>query len=348
MARKPSQSLRRKFEDMTAEFEPRMRNAFRQSITNVVDGAEYQEVVRSLISGDINKAMRALNINPSSFRPIDNSISSAFEKAGSDAVSQLPKIKGLNGGRIPIRFNMRSQSVEARLRESVTGKISGFTNEMEKTARNIMSDGLANGRGARAIARDLLGVMDKVTGQRKNAAIGLAHNQQEWLSRARGELQSGDANSLKKYMKRTLRDKRYDRTILKVIEGSEKLSDAQIDRMIARYSDRLLRSRAETIARTEVITALNNGKMAAYEQAAEDNDISSDDAVKVWISERDPNVRHDHREADGKRVIGIKTPFQVGESQLLYPHDTSLGAGPDQIINCRCTFVVRLNYERAS
>lgn len=56
---------------------------------------------------------------------------------------------------------------------------------------------------------------------------------------------------------------------------------------------------------------------------------------KKWVSMRDKRVRHTHREADGK-VVKIREPFLVGNSLLLCPGDTSLGADSSEIVACRC------------
>lgn len=56
---------------------------------------------------------------------------------------------------------------------------------------------------------------------------------------------------------------------------------------------------------------------------------------KTWISQRDNKVRHTHSAVDGKR-IGIFEEFLVGESSMMFPKDTSLGASAEEIVNCRC------------
>lgn len=56
---------------------------------------------------------------------------------------------------------------------------------------------------------------------------------------------------------------------------------------------------------------------------------------KEWIDMRDKRVRPTHREVHGTVKL-IQEPFLVGDSLLLYPKDTSLGADPSEIVNCRC------------
>jgi len=81
--------------------------------------------------------------------------------------------------------------------------------------------------------------------------------------------------------------------------------------------------RTERIARTEIISAHNNGAMAAYEQ-------SEVVEKKEWISSRDTEVRDSHQ-IDGEPAL-LDKPFSNG---LMYPGDPAGAAG--DVINCRCT-----------
>lgn len=59
---------------------------------------------------------------------------------------------------------------------------------------------------------------------------------------------------------------------------------------------------------------------------------------KVWRTMKDNRVRHTHVRLDEKK-IGIFEHFNVGEAEMMFPRDTSLGADafPEEIINCRCS-----------
>lgn len=63
--------------------------------------------------------------------------------------------------------------------------------------------------------------------------------------------------------------------------------------------------------------------------------LSSVYAYHTWLSERDDRVRPTHITADGQRVP-VDEPFWVGGYRMMYPTDSSLGAGPEEIVNCRC------------
>ena len=57
---------------------------------------------------------------------------------------------------------------------------------------------------------------------------------------------------------------------------------------------------------------------------------------KRWKSYRDERVRADHADVD-EQVVDISRPFRVGKYVMMYPEDDSLGAGLEEIVNCRCS-----------
>src|SRR5260221_71465 len=95
------------------------------------------------------------------------------------------------------------------------------------------------------------------------------------------------------------------------------------------YLADIIPNRSQTIAATEVAAAFNYGS----HEAAKASDLALN---KVWLATSDGHTRPDHREADGQ-TVGMDEPFIVGGEQWMYPGDSSLGAGADQIVNCRCT-----------
>lgn len=64
------------------------------------------------------------------------------------------------------------------------------------------------------------------------------------------------------------------------------------------------------------------------------NAIKSGKKQKQWISEKDNRVRRTHVIADGT-TIPIQDYFVVGDSQMLYPHD-SVNGSAKEVVNCRC------------
>jgi HK97 family phage portal protein len=85
-------------------------------------------------------------------------------------------------------------------------------------------------------------------------------------------------------------------------------------------------SRAENIARTQVIGANNYADVETYKA----NGVGG----KEWLSTKDDRTRDDHVAADGQ-VVGVNEPFIVGGASLQYPGDPD---GPaEEVCRCRCT-----------
>ncbi|MBY0077914.1 hypothetical protein H7K13_23590 [Priestia aryabhattai] len=113
-----------------------------------------------------------------------------------------------------------------------------------------------------------------------------------------------------------------DYTIKKAVEG---LKDSYA------FSD----SRAQTIARTEIIGAARSGQFHADRQ-------SGIVIGKKWVSAMQERTRPGHRAASGQ-VVALDEPFRVANGKgeyesLLFPSDTSLGASASNVISCRCHY----------
>jgi uncharacterized protein with gpF-like domain len=139
---------------------------------------------------------------------------------------------------------------------------------------------------------------------------------------------------------RGLRDHRFDRAVLRAVDSDTPLSNDQIDRMVARYHDRYLAYRAETIARTEAVKATSLARQEAMNQLVEDSGIDPDRVIRVWNTTQDKRTRDAHAVMDGQEV-GAEEPFIDGDgNELMFPGDPS--APVETIANCRCTFSVRI------
>lgn len=100
--------------------------------------------------------------------------------------------------------------------------------------------------------------------------------------------------------------------------------------------------RAALIARTETNKSLG---WAKYQAAGK----LPYPVTLVWVSATDkrtrgtnPKDKADHRHLDGKRTdYGVPFTDPRSGAQMLYPGDTTNGAGPWDVCNCRCTILSR-------
>jgi hypothetical protein len=88
------------------------------------------------------------------------------------------------------------------------------------------------------------------------------------------------------------------------------LDEDQALRRFGRYRDKLLRARAETIARTETIRAANMGQRAAWDAAADGGLLQRDTLRLVWIATEDSRTCPICSSLDGK-TVGFDESFRV-------------------------------------
>lgn len=106
----------------------------------------------------------------------------------------------------------------------------------------------------------------------------------------------------------------------------------EISKNIGGLFDGFADYRSTQIARTEVISAHNNGSIEGYKQS---------DVVegKEWLATFDDATRDTHAMADGQ-VVALDASFNVGGMLMQYPGDPAGDAA--DVINCRCTVLAVL------
>lgn len=89
------------------------------------------------------------------------------------------------------------------------------------------------------------------------------------------------------------------------------------------------------IARTETTRVVNSAKM---DVGAEGERLGFT-IYKRWIATTDGRVREDHLAMNGVEVP-LNEPFILPDgSKVMFPGDISMGAPPEQVIQCRCTMI---------
>lgn len=127
------------------------------------------------------------------------------------------------------------------------------------------------------------------------------------------------------------------------LEEGRQLSQQQLAREANEDFKMRAKARTATIANTETQIVAEEAKdieaSTLQQNNTELNDgtqINENNMKKIWNTVLDERTRLDHAFADGQRRDKSK-PFDVGNSRMMKPGDTSLGAPPEQIINCRCS-----------
>lgn len=325
-------SAREQLDALIDLFAPDIRSAFLAAIQDIVDTALLNRIIEAIQLGDVEGAFKALGFSPAAMRPLTAAIERAFEMGGVMTGKTFPKYLNTNSGRAVFRFDVRNSRAEAWLRDHSSTLVTRLENEARTVVRNTLTTGMQDGRNPRNVALDIVGRIDPATGKRTGGVIGLTEHQEFWVRSARTKLIQLDD----KYFNMGLRDKRFDRTVAKAIRDGKPLPMDTVDKLTARYRDNALKYRGEMIARTEAIQSLNRAEWEATKQAVELGATKTDAVAREWDSAGDKDVRYSHRKMDGQRR-GIDEPFiSPSGAQLMFPGDTSLGAGADEVVACRC------------
>jgi hypothetical protein len=90
------------------------------------------------------------------------------------------------------------------------------------------------------------------------------------------------------------------------------LSATRVDQLSNEYADRLLTSRAESIARTETANALNQGQQLLWEQSADEGLIDKDKAKRQWVIDPVTAKGCPVCEPMDGQTVGLYEPFTTG------------------------------------
>lgn len=197
--------------------------------------------------------------------------------------------------------------------------VSNITETTRETVTQAISYSIAAGRNPRQTAYDF------------RAAIGLTPSQLDVVQNYRRLLEEASPEALD----RTLRDARSDRSVARAVESGISLDSDQIDSLTERYRQRMVKWRAETIARTESLRAINMGEYESILAAHKAGKISPY-LKRFWIVSNDERVRRHHLDIPqlNSLGVGIEESFQTPLGPLRYPLDPE-GAARN-VINCRC------------
>ena len=287
-----------------------IKAAFLQAVQDIKDSVSVAEVTRALENGNIQGALDILGIGDAAFYPLRDALEAAYGTGGRYFETVLPKRH--EGKRLVFRFDMRNPRAEDWLRTRSSTLITEIVEGQMEMARATLFEGMMQGRNPRSVALDLVGRIAKGSNRRAGGFIGLTGR---------------EAGAVANYRERLIADGR---------------DVAQIDRMATKYASKLLRVRGERIARTESLASLNAGKLEAAQQAIDAHKIKG--VTKVWDATMDERTRNSHRAMDGQ-VKKMNEPFQAPSGALLkHPGDTTMGAGPEETIHCRCYMKVRVDH----
>lgn len=330
MARRPSQQ--RLFRELAAKYGPEVAQAFMAAVKDLTREVEFQKLLLALERRDLDAAMEALHIDRAAFQPLEAKLVEAFTAGGQGAVASMPAAVSIG-----FRFDPGNQRAAEIIRSSAGRLITGLVENEINEARTFLADGMARGAGPRAVALDLVGRLNRATGQRTGGIIGLSNPQRAYVITARSELMSDNPALLRNYLTRGRRDRRYDRFVTAAIRDGKRVDPAVAREMTRAYSSRLLKLRGEIISRTESLPVIRAAKHEAYQQLVDEGQVSAADIRRTWHTSIDGRQRDTHHEMNAQVVEGLDGTYtSPSGAQFRYPGDASLGAPAAELIACRC------------
>lgn len=267
-----------------------------------------------------------------------NRLHELLELDGGDLSNTLEAIReSLKvGGQLNGTYDVNSEAATRWIAEKSAELVADISVQQREAIQAVVGAGRALGENPRTMALDLVGRIG-ASGRREGGVIGLNGPQGEAVSNALINLRSGDPEKMRKYLSNRRRDRRYDGIVKRAMAARKPVNREDLHRIIARYQDRLMKTRGDTVARTETIEAINSGGRQAIKQQLESGRIEGR-VMKTWLHNVVGKESRDQHEAMNGEQIPIDEPWVLPDgTQMMFPTDTSLGAGADQIINCRCT-----------
>lgn len=202
----------------------------------------------------------------------------------------------------------------------MTGQIQQVTQEIQASIQQVMSAGAYAGLGPSTVARDVRDM------------IGLTERQQGYVESYRQSLEALDGDALD----RVLRSTGADRRVAAAIDNEEDLPGDYVDRLVARYAENWRNYRADMIARTELITANNEGARAGMEAVIDAGTFDRLEVRRYWLVAMDEDTCQiclsiPELNPDG---VGMDEEFQVDSE------DGTIFA-PTAHPNCRCSIAYK-------
>lgn len=291
-----------------------VRRAFLEFVRLVRSDYVLAELIDLLQSGDMRGATalvdsyvaRFANVIPEIIRTVGIATSAELEAA-------LPEVVAA------IAFDSTFPRAAELAASSRIRLIREFSVQQQRATQQAIARAVREGRGVGDMARAF------------RESIGLTAEQEQHLANYRLRLETLDRRALDS----ALRDRRMDSAFERAIQLRRPLTRRQVDNMVMRRRANAIMMRAETISRTEALTAYSQAREESLQQMMDQTGITSDRVNRIWHATHDKRVRNFHLSMDGQRRH-VGEWFEDGHGNAVrYPGDPESAA--ETRINCRCT-----------
>ena len=306
--------------------DPQIARAFIAAIEQIRTRVPAEQIARMIERRDFVSLENAFagHFTSTEWQPYGAAIQQAV-LAGVKATSDTQGI--VNGAQedfqIAVGLNPRLEQFALTMTSTRIREIDQTTRD---TIRQVLQSGTTAGDDPFAIARRIRG------------SIGLTQRQEAAVNNYERMLRALDPEALD----RKLRDRRSDGSVERAIRNDKALTDAQVRSLVDRYRDRYVKYRANVIARTESIRAVQGAQWELFQDMINKGQIDARQVRRTWIHTGDGNVRNSHLQIPqmNPRGVGQAETFTSPLGPILYPGDPSALAA--NTIQCRCAVFARI------
>ncbi len=318
---------------LLARLEKPVRDAFLDAVYTARSFAKIKALMSAIETGDANRIMSAAGIREGMWSGVTEGVRTAYATNGAHVLAnELPKTLGL-------RFDINNPRAEEWLKIYSSTKARELAAEQVSAVQTSLRNSMVKGKNPRSAALDIVGRID-ATGRRSGGVIGLTDYQAGLIDNAADDL---DELNWQRYKKRKLRDRRWDGVVKRHAKSGKPIPKATKQKIVDRYSDRMLKHRGDTIGRTETLRATNEAGDEAMKQIIDEGIAPRNAVKKIWRHSLSRNERPGHV-AMNAREKGIDELFTnpITFAVLKYPGDPQ--GGPGEIINCRCYIEHKIDF----
>lgn len=306
--------------------DPKIASAFIQAIETIRLRVPAEKIAQLIERRDFTSLENAFagHFTSTEWQPYGKAIEQAVI-AGTKATSETQGV--VNGAQedfeIRVGLNPRLEQFAQTMTSTRIREIDQTTRD---TIRQVLQSGLTAGDDPFAIARRIRG------------SIGLTQRQEAAVNNYERMLRALDPEVLD----RKLRDRRSDASVARAINNDKALTDAQVRSLVDRYRDRYVKYRANVIARTESIRAVQGAQWELFQDMINKGQIDARQVRRTWIHTGDAHVRNAHLQIPSMnpRGVGQNETFSSPLGPILYPGDPSALAA--NTIQCRCAVFARI------
>lgn len=347
----PQRSQVRLFAQLLEQYEPNIRRAFMAGVADLYANVDWKALISALQAQDLNAAVNALNISADAWNEYAAMKSEVYARAGAATAAQITQA-GIAG--IGVRFQLTNPEAQRWISENIGDMITRITREQVENVRTVIADGFSKGEHPHTIARDIVGRVNRISGKREGGVLGLDGPRAERLHAVTVGMRTkeGVQDLVIRHQDGSLSvrykvNKSTETRIIKAYRDGTAVSLQ--DRIISeqQYRNALLKSRGDTIARTETSSAVMGARDEQWRQLTEQGIVQPELIIKTWRHRRGRgDFRPDHVAMSGVQVRGLNTPFVFPDGTAMqYPCDPSAAA--KHVINCGCEAVYTVDHARA-